>query len=60
MDLPVVLHEEMDLYMKHVVLPPSIALTRALKENVFSVIVGIDTWTMFRLFQDIGLGEGVL
>lgn len=45
LDLPLVLHEKMDLYMKHVVLPPSIALTRALKENVFSVIVGIDTWT---------------
>ena len=43
LDLPLVLQEEMDIYMKHVVLPPSIAMTRALKENVFAVIVGIDT-----------------
>lgn len=43
LDLPVVLQEETDIYMKHVVLPPSIAMTRALKENVFAVIVGIET-----------------
>ena len=41
LDLPKVLTEEMDAYMSHIQLPAGIALTRALKENIFAVIIGI-------------------
>ena len=41
LDLPSVLAEEMDVYMRAIQLPSGIALTRALKENIFAVIVGI-------------------
>ena len=41
LDLPTVLSEEMDAYVRHIQLPAGIALTRALKENIFAVIVGI-------------------
>ena len=42
LDLPDVLDEEMSHYLRHVDLGPGIALTRALKENVFAIIVGIE------------------
>ena len=43
LDLPEVLAKEMDFYMSHVVLDDCIAVTRALKENVFAVVVGVET-----------------
>lgn len=43
LDLPAALAKEMDHYMDRVILDDGIARTRALKENVFAVIVGIET-----------------
>eukprot|EP00913_Durusdinium_trenchii_P027714 g25987.t2 len=41
-DLPEVLEEEMSLYMEHIDPGPGIAFTKALKENVFAIVVGIE------------------